>query len=99
ASIRFLSTDSLALLQERVGEIAENIARAHRCTAEVDFRLGFPVTVNDPDETATVLGRLGEVFGTDRAVGMERPRMGAEDLSYVLQQVPGTFVFLGATPE
>lgn len=99
ASIRFLSTDSLALLQERVGEIAENIARAHRCTAEVDFRLGFPVTVNDPDETTTVLGRLGEVFGTDRVVGMEHPRMGSEDFSYVLEKVPGTFVFLGATPE
>ena len=99
ASIRFLSTDSLALLQERVGEIAENIARAHRCTAEVDFRLGFPVTVNDPDETTTVLGRLGEVFGTDRVVEMEHPRMGSEDFSYVLEKVPGTFVFLGATPE
>ena len=38
ASIRFLSAESVALLQERVTEIAENIARAHRCTAEVDFR-------------------------------------------------------------
>src|SRR5699024_9517251 len=69
------------------------------CTAEVDFRLGFPVTVNDPDETTTVLGRLGEVFGTDRVVGMEHPRTGSEDFSYVLVKVPGTFVFLCATPE
>src|SRR5699024_9216305 len=64
ASIRFLSTDSLARLQARVGEVAENSARARRCTAEVDFRLGFPGAVNDRDETTTVLGRLGEVFGT-----------------------------------
>ena len=25
--------------------------------------------------------------------------MGSEDFSFVLQKVPGTFVFLGATPE
>lgn len=99
ASVRFLSAESIALLQERVPEIAESIARAHRCTAEVDFQVGFPVTVNNPDETATVLTRLGEVFGEERVVEMENPRMGSEDFSYVLQKVPGTFVFLGATPE
>ncbi|WP_209373946.1 M20 metallopeptidase family protein [Brevibacterium renqingii] len=99
ASIRFLSADSLTLLQERVHEVAENIARAHRCTAEVDFQVGFPVTVNNPGETATVLGRLGEVFGEGRVVEAEHPRMGSEDFSYVLEKVPGTFVFLGATPE
>lgn len=99
ASVRFLSADSIALLQERVPEIAENIARAHRCTAEVDFQVGFPVTVNNPAETRVAIDRLGEVFGADRVAEMDSPRMGSEDFSYVLEKVPGTFVFLGATPE
>ena len=99
ASIRFLSAESVALLQERVTEIAENIARALRCTSEVDFQVGFPVTVNNPAESAVVLERLGSVFGSERVVEMEHPRMGSEDFSFVLQKVPGTFVFLGATPE
>ena len=99
ASIRYLSADSIGLLQERVPEIAENIARAHRCTAEVNFRIGFPVTVNNPAETRVAIDRLGEVFGSDHVQEMDFPRMGSEDFSYVLQNVPGTFVFLGATPE
>ncbi|GAA1556667.1 M20 family metallopeptidase [Brevibacterium picturae] len=99
ASIRYLSADSITLLQERVPEIAENIARAHRCTAEVNFRLGFPVTVNNPAESRLVIDRLGEVFGTEQVEEMAVPRMGSEDFSYVLEKVPGTFVFLGATPE
>ncbi len=99
ASIRFLSAKSLTLLQERVHEIAENIAKAHRCTAEVDFQIGFPVSVNDPAETRTTLTRLSEVFGTDMVEEMAFPRMGSEDFSYVLEKVPGTFVFLGAAPE
>ncbi|SMY01438.1 M20 metallopeptidase family protein [Brevibacterium aurantiacum] len=99
ASVRYLSADSIALLQERVPEIAESIARAHRCTAEVDFPIGFPVTVNNPAETSTVIDRLSEVFGAEHVEEMAAPRMGSEDFSYVLQNVPGTFVFLGATPE
>ncbi|MCT2182463.1 M20 family metallopeptidase [Brevibacterium casei] len=99
ASIRFLSTASLALLQERVGEIAEGIARAHRCTASVDFEVGFPVTVNDPAEAALVTQRLRGLFGEENVATLEHPRMGSEDFSFVLERVPGAFVFLGATPE
>ncbi|MFF8895709.1 M20 metallopeptidase family protein [Brevibacterium casei] len=99
ASIRFLSAESLALLQERVGEIAEGIARAHRCTASVDFEVGFPVTVNDPAEAALVTQRLRGLFGEENVATLEHPRMGSEDFSFVLERVPGAFVFLGATPE
>ena len=99
ASIRFLSAESLALLQERVGEIAAGIARAHRCTASVDFEVGFPVTVNDPAEAALVTQRLRGLFGEENVATLEHPRMGSEDFSFVLERVPGAFVFLGATPE
>ena len=99
ASIRFLSAESLALLQERVGEIAEGIARAHRCCASVDFEVGFPVTVNDPAEAALVTQRLRGLFGEENVATLEHPRMGSEDFSFVLERVPGAFVFLGATPE
>ncbi len=99
ASIRFLSAASLALLQERITEVAEGIARAHRCTASVDFAVGFPVTVNDPGETGVVLGRLRELFGQESVTVLDHPRMGSEDFSYVLERVPGAFVFLGATPD
>ena len=38
------------------------------------------------------------MFGTDRTLRMPDPVMGAEDSSYVLDQVPGAMLFLGATP-
>ena len=31
-------------------------------------------------------------------IELPHPIMGAEDFSYVLEQVPGTMMFLGATP-
>jgi metal-dependent amidase/aminoacylase/carboxypeptidase family protein len=40
-----------------------------------------------------------ELFGENYSSKMPNPVMGAEDWSYVLQQVPGAMAFLGATPK
>ena len=44
------------------------------------------------------LGVARELVGADKIVRLPNPVMGAEDFSYVLQQVPGAMVFLGGTP-
>lgn len=35
-----------------------------------------------------------DLFGTERFSEMEQPLMGSEDMSYVLQEVPGAYVFV-----
>lgn len=97
-SIRTLSRESLAQLQRDLPELVTSIGRAHGCEVEVDFRVGYPVTVNDVDATEAALATLTEQFGEARVQRMTNPVMGSEDFSYVLQEVPGTFVFLGTTP-
>lgn len=98
ATVRTLSTDSVELLRVETKRLAEGIAAAHGCTAEVDFRVDYPVTVNDDQEASFALDVLGELFGPERAISWPDPLMGSEDFSYVLNEVPGCFVFLGATP-
>lgn len=94
-TIRTLSPERREGVPAAIREVAENIARAHRCTADVRLTRGFPVTVNDP--RAAVLGRAvaTELGGPD--AWEERPyaTMGAEDFSYVLEKVPGAMFFLG----
>jgi metal-dependent amidase/aminoacylase/carboxypeptidase family protein len=60
---------------------------------------GFPVTLCD--ERAVALGRevAGELFGDGTWKPMPAPIMGAEDFSYVLEQVPGAMFFLGVAHE
>ena len=38
------------------------------------------------------------MFGIKRTTRLEHPVPGAEDFSYVLREVPGAFIFLGACP-
>ncbi|MBW0092415.1 amidohydrolase [Pseudonocardia sp. KRD-184] len=97
-TIRTLS----APVRERVREIVRRVCRytalAHGCSADVVVEPGYPVTVND-DGAVTTLATLGrEVLGRGRVVTMPTPILGAEDFSYVLEQVPGALAFLGACP-
>ncbi|WP_307295059.1 M20/M25/M40 family metallo-hydrolase [Microbacterium natoriense] len=67
---------------------------ARGCTAQAVY----PVTINDDHTTAETLAWLGEQFGGQRVQTLPNPGMGSEDFSFVLNEVPGTFVMLATTP-
>jgi amidohydrolase len=96
-TIRSVSEQSRQVVHAELERIATNIAAAHGCTADIDIRIGYPVTVNDDDSAAWVLDVAGKVAG-EGAIEMPTPVMGAEDWSYVLQKVPGAMAFLGTCP-
>ncbi|WP_436794331.1 M20 metallopeptidase family protein [Actinospongicola halichondriae] len=97
-TIRSVSEKSRALVIAEMERIATHIALAHGATATLDVQTdGYPVTINDADAAAWVLDVAGRLVG-DQAMEMPDPVMGAEDWSYVLQQVPGAMAFLGTCP-
>jgi len=94
-TIRSLTSDGITRLQHRVREVAEAIAIANRCMAEVTFPGNdFPPTVNDGG--CWDLGKIsaGEILGEERVSEMGSI-MGGEDFSYYTQVIPGCFSFLG----
>jgi amidohydrolase len=99
ATVRTLSNETFDQLSRELPALAQGIAAAHGCTVEVDFSKQYPVTINDATRTAETSQRLGEWFGVDRVPPFDNPLMGSEDFSMVLEEVPGTFVMLGARPD
>ena len=98
ATIRILSERSRRTLEAELPALAEGIAVAHGCRAVVSFRTVYPVTVNDEACAERALATIGELLGPERAVLAAEPSMASEDFSAVLEEVPGAFLFLGATP-
>ncbi|AKV87693.1 MULTISPECIES: M20 family metallopeptidase [unclassified Microbacterium] len=98
ATVRNMSPASLATLQEGLPRVIEGVAAAHGLTADVRFDTMYPVTVNDPAETAETVDVLQGVFGEQRVVIMPTPMMGSEDFAFVLDEVPGTFIALMTSP-
>ncbi|WP_026820623.1 M20 metallopeptidase family protein [Arthrobacter castelli] len=99
ASVRTLSPETTRDFPIYATELAESIAKAHGCTAEIDWSNTYRPTVNDDAEAAYLLRTLTDVFGADRVVEADNPIMGSEDFSCVLEEVPGAFYMLHATPK
>jgi amidohydrolase len=80
-------------VERRVSEIVTGMAATLGAVAEVDYRRGYPVTMNTPENTefaaAVALGVSGQVDTNTP------PLMGAEDFSFMLNERPGAYIFLG----
>ena len=98
-TMRTVSEEVRERVRGYVRQVAEGVAAAHGATVDVDIEPGYPVTVNDPAFTAFVTRTATGLIGADRVVTLDAPVMGSEDMSYVLQQVPGAMVFLGGRPD
>ena len=98
-TIRSVSEATRQRVHDGLRRVAEGIAAAHEVSVVVEIDNGYPVTVNDRDFASFATGVAKEVVGEDHTIVLPNPVMGAEDFSYVLQRIPGSMMFLGATPE
>ena len=97
-TIRSFSPEARVRATDGVRELVTGIAGAHGLTASVDHEMGYPVTVNDASEAEFAAATVGDLYGPDRFVWAPDPMTTAEDFSFILNDVPGAFVFLGACP-
>lgn len=97
-TIRAVSERTRRAVHDGIRRVAEGIAAAHDAEAIVRLEDGYPVTINDKTQADVVLDLAGGLVGVDKTLRLPNPIMGAEDFSYVLQQIPGAMVFLGGTP-
>ena len=96
ATVRTLSEETRSAMQERITRVATGIAAAHGLHATVDYGFGYPVTSNDPDEFDFAREVAVDLFGAERWAEMPHPELGSEDMSFVLDEVPGAYLFLSA---
>lgn len=96
ATIRSFSVEAQAKVQESSVRLVEHIAAAHGLTVEADYRVGYPVTVNDAAEYVFARQAIVDLFGLDRFRERAHAECGAEDMSFVLNEVPGAYVNLSA---
>jgi hippurate hydrolase len=97
-TVRTLDPGVRDLVERRIGEIADSIARAYGGSAETIYKRMYPVTVNHARETEVAAEVARDVVGDDRVNARMAPMMGAEDFSFMLEARPGAFVFLGTGP-
>ncbi len=96
-TIRTVSEKTRSDVQDYIRRVAEGIADAHGSNVDIEIITGYPVTSNSDTFAEFTLDVAGDVIGSDKVVRLPNPIMGAEDFSYVLNEIPGTMMFLGGT--
>ncbi|MFC7704928.1 M20 aminoacylase family protein [Plastorhodobacter daqingensis] len=95
ATIRTFDKEVQAMVQRRFAELVEGTAAAYGVTARLDYQLGYPATINDPSRAAFAAEVAREISGAAAVEAEASREMGAEDFSYMLEQRPGAYLFLG----
>src|SRR5579859_59178 len=98
ATVRTFSPQTRDLVKHAALHLVRQIAAGHGLGAEAAFADGYPVTVNDQAEFGFAERTARELLGDERFIAAPFPLTGSEDFSYVLEQVPGAFLMLGACP-
>lgn len=92
-TVRFLEKEIGQKTEERFRAIVEHTAKMFGAEARLEYRYGYPVTVNHAAQSAFAAD-VARSFadGVDEDLP---PMMGGEDFSYMLEERPGSFIFIG----
>ena len=102
-NLEMAATDEMlqALREElatRIEQTLVGIARAMGGDANVEYRFGYPILVNDPEMTEFVRGVAREVVGEARTVESQ-PLMASEDVGYFIERATGCYFNVGILNE
>lgn len=90
---RWFAPEAGDILEARLSEVAQGIASAHGCTAKVDYQRRYPATINAAPQ-AELARQVGQSLGLD--ISMAAPSMASEDFAFMLNEIPGAYLWLGA---
>lgn len=95
-TVRTYATEPLDLIENRMRDMVQHIAHAFDVEAEFRFSRNYPPTINHPAEAAVVAEVASRLVGPERVNPQVVPSMGAEDFAFMLAEVPGCYLWLGA---
>lgn len=98
ATIRTLTDQSLTKVREGLEKVVRATAEAYDCEVDFNFLILYPSTINDDATTEMALEDLRGELDPNKVIVIPKPMMGSEDFSFVLAEVPGTFLAMFATP-
>lgn len=94
-SIRALDTQVRALVKDRIESLVNLQAQSFGVQASIDWREGYAVLVNAPEETEFATNVAMKVFGAERVEPNGPAYTASEDFAFMLQKVPGSYIFIG----
>lgn len=94
-TIRTYLPEVRELVLQRVQQVAEGVAASMDCTAKVSFEKVTPAVINDLALAKRVKELAVKLFPEGRVEDSIKT-MGSEDMAYMMEDIPGCYVFIGS---
>jgi hippurate hydrolase len=98
-TIRVLTPEARSEIEAAITRLANGAAAAYGANAEVKFMYIDPPTVNTAAEAKRCFNVARGILGKNKVTNEARHSMASEDFSWLLEQRPGCYVWLGNGPE
>ena len=100
-TIRTFRKETRSYIEKRLRELCYGIAKAHGAEIEIQFDLvnKYPPTINSEKESIFSANVAKNLVGEDKVITDIDPSMGGEDFSYLLEEKPGSYLYLGQGDE
>ncbi len=98
-TIRTVNEETRQRISRRIEEIVKGITLAHGASYEIDYEFCYPALINSEEFTKGFVESAKKIITEEDIVEMKLPVMGAEDMSFFLQEVTGTFFYLSNMAE
>ena len=92
---RCFSTKIQQQLEEGIEQLSSQIAASFGAVANVHYERRYPPTVNAMKETEDAIEAAAMTVGRSHVNTNPTPSMGSEDFAYMLQQKPGSYIWIG----
>jgi hippurate hydrolase len=97
-TVRMLDAGVRELLRTGLERVCRGIATAHDVDVSLDFKAGYPPTINAADPAALASRVARELFGPGQVHDELPASMGAEDFAFMAERVPACYAWLGNGP-
>jgi hippurate hydrolase len=94
-TVRTLAEDVRVMVEQRLAAIVTHTAEAFGAKAKFHYRRNYPVLVNHERQTEFAASVAQQVAGESQVDTDLPPMMGAEDFSFMVNERPGAFIWIG----
>ena len=94
-TVRCFSTKVQASIEKQMENLTSSICSAYGATYEFEYQQRYPPTINSAEEVETSLKVMNEISDESMINTSPSPSMGSEDFAFMLQEKPGSYIWIG----
>ncbi|PPR47433.1 MAG: putative hydrolase YxeP [Alphaproteobacteria bacterium MarineAlpha5_Bin9] len=98
-TVRTFKNETRVDIEKKIKEIASGIALANNAKAHIQYYNKYPPTINHKEKSIFASDVAKDLVGKDKVFTNINPSMGGEDFSYMLNEKPGSYLYIGQKDE